>query len=112
MAEAPYDAFLWETPPITKATAKRGFEFVLVDSPDLAWERYFPSQGIEAVRQKRFVSMLAVTTSGYAVDVRLGTTDQEVTYVVDVDVSLLTSSARVVVQFLKEEQLERFLRSL
>ncbi len=35
-ADAPFDAYLWETPPITKATAKRGFEFVLVDSPDLA----------------------------------------------------------------------------
>jgi hypothetical protein len=36
LAEAPQDAYLWETPPITKATAKRGFEFALVDSPDLA----------------------------------------------------------------------------
>ncbi len=36
LAEAPQDAYLWETPPITKATAQRGFEFVLVDSPDLA----------------------------------------------------------------------------
>lgn len=36
LAEAPQDAYLWETPPITKATATRGFEFVLVDSPDLA----------------------------------------------------------------------------
>jgi hypothetical protein len=36
LAEAPQDAYLWETPPITKATARRGFEFALVDSPDLA----------------------------------------------------------------------------
>ena len=36
LVEAPQDAYLWETPPITKATATRGFEFVLVDSPDLA----------------------------------------------------------------------------
>jgi hypothetical protein len=36
LAEAPQDAYLWETPPITKATAKRGFEFVLVDTPGLA----------------------------------------------------------------------------
>ena len=100
------------TPVVTLQDAGGRARVVIVDSPDLAWERYFPSQGITAVRQKRFVSMLAVTTSGYAVDVRLGTTDQEVTYVVEVDLSLLTSSARVVVRFLKEEQLERFLRSL
>jgi hypothetical protein len=36
LAQAPYDAFLWETPPITRRTAARAFEFVLVDSPDLA----------------------------------------------------------------------------
>ena len=100
------------TPVVTLQDAGGRARVVIVDSPDLAWERYFPSQGITAVRQKRFVSMLAVTTSGYAVDVRLGTTDQEVTYVVEVDVSLLTSTARVVVRFMKEEQLERFLRSL
>jgi hypothetical protein len=36
LAVAPQDAYLWETPPITRTTAKRGFEFVLADSPDLA----------------------------------------------------------------------------
>lgn len=36
LAEAPYDAYLWETPPIARATAKREFEFVLVSSLDLA----------------------------------------------------------------------------
>lgn len=36
LAEAPYDAYLWETPPISRATVGRGFEFVLVDSPELA----------------------------------------------------------------------------
>ena len=36
LAEAPYDAFFWETPPITKRTSTRTFEFVLVDSPALA----------------------------------------------------------------------------
>ncbi len=85
---------------------------VIVDSPDMLWERYFPERGVTAVRQKRFTSMLAVTTSGYSVDVRIGTANTEVTYVVDVDVSLLTSRAEVVVRFMKPEQLERFLRSL
>ena len=36
LAEAPFDAFRWETPPVTTATADRPFEFVLVDSPWLA----------------------------------------------------------------------------
>lgn len=31
--EAPYSAFRWETPPITRARADRRFEFVLLDSP-------------------------------------------------------------------------------
>jgi hypothetical protein len=36
LAEAPYDAYLWETPPITRVTSTRTFEFVFVESPDLA----------------------------------------------------------------------------
>jgi len=36
LADAPYRAYLWETPPITRSTAARGFEFVLVESPALA----------------------------------------------------------------------------
>ncbi len=36
LADAPYGAYLWETPPITRLTSTRAFEFVLVDSPDLA----------------------------------------------------------------------------
>ena len=36
LADAPYRAYLWETPPITRSTATRGFEFVLVESPALA----------------------------------------------------------------------------
>ena len=38
LAEAPYSAFRWETPPITAASAVRPFEFVLLDSPGLAGE--------------------------------------------------------------------------
>jgi hypothetical protein len=33
---APYDAFFWETPPVTSESRDRGFEFVLIDSPTLA----------------------------------------------------------------------------
>ena len=36
LADAPFSAFRWETPPITAATARRPFEFVLLDSPGLA----------------------------------------------------------------------------
>jgi hypothetical protein len=33
---APYEAFFWETPPVTSRSRDRGFEFVLIDSPMLA----------------------------------------------------------------------------
>lgn len=36
LAEVPFSAFRWETPPITSATATRPFEFVLLDSPGLS----------------------------------------------------------------------------
>ena len=36
LADAPFAAFRWETPPITTATASRPFEFVLLNSPGLA----------------------------------------------------------------------------
>jgi hypothetical protein len=36
LADAPYSAFRWETPPLTAASANRPFEFVLLDSPGLA----------------------------------------------------------------------------
>jgi len=36
LADAPYRAYLWETPPITRHSSGRAFEFVLVDSPQLA----------------------------------------------------------------------------
>jgi hypothetical protein len=35
LADAPFSAFRWETPPITAASAGRPFEFVLLDSPEL-----------------------------------------------------------------------------
>lgn len=36
LADAPFDAYFWETPPITQATLARPFEFVLVNAPQLA----------------------------------------------------------------------------
>jgi hypothetical protein len=36
LAEAPFDAYFWECTPVTDATAACMFEFVLVDSPQLA----------------------------------------------------------------------------
>jgi hypothetical protein len=35
LADAPFAAFRWETPPLTAATVNRPFEFVLLDSPGL-----------------------------------------------------------------------------
>ncbi len=36
LSESPFSAYRWETPPITKETLKRQFEFVLLNSPGLA----------------------------------------------------------------------------
>jgi hypothetical protein len=36
LADVPYAAFRWETPPVTDTTMTRPFEFVLLDSPGLA----------------------------------------------------------------------------
>jgi hypothetical protein len=36
LAGAPFSAFRWETPPVTASTMTRPFEFVLLDSPELA----------------------------------------------------------------------------
>ncbi|WP_435008967.1 DUF6940 family protein [Tundrisphaera lichenicola] len=36
LAEAPFSAFRWETPPVSDVTAARPFEFVLIDEPGLA----------------------------------------------------------------------------
>jgi hypothetical protein len=36
LADCPYSAFRWETPPITKSNADRPFECVILDSPGLA----------------------------------------------------------------------------
>ncbi|UCH63860.1 MAG: hypothetical protein JSU77_05305 [Fidelibacterota bacterium] len=85
---------------------------VLVDSPDMSWERYFPRVGVTVVRQKRFVPLMAITTSGFSVDVRLETSDVDVFYEFDIDVNRLTSYARVEVRFMKENQLLGFLQSL
>lgn len=36
LSDSPFAAYRWETPPITKLTATRDFEFVLVNSPALS----------------------------------------------------------------------------
>jgi hypothetical protein len=35
LADLPFTAFRWETPPVTEATLARPFEFVVLDSPSL-----------------------------------------------------------------------------
>jgi hypothetical protein len=37
LADVPFSAYRWETPPVTAVTAHRPFEFVLLDSPGLGW---------------------------------------------------------------------------
>ena len=39
LADAPFPAYFWETPPVTRSTIKQEFEFVLVDSQSLAGVR-------------------------------------------------------------------------
>ena len=34
--ESPFDAFFWEHPPVTRSNIRQPYEFVLVDSPQLA----------------------------------------------------------------------------
>jgi hypothetical protein len=36
LADSPYSAFRWETPPVSNAALTRPFEFVVLDSPGLA----------------------------------------------------------------------------
>lgn len=36
LAEAPFDAYFFETPPVSRDTLDRSFEFVLIDCPSLA----------------------------------------------------------------------------
>lgn len=56
LADSPFSAFRWETPPITTRTATRSFEFVLLDSPGLdrspdvnAFAEHFDSSPDESV---------------------------------------------------------------
>jgi hypothetical protein len=56
LAGSRFAAFRWETPPVTAATVKRDFEFVLVDSPELtrsadprAFAKYFDRAGDRGV---------------------------------------------------------------
>ena len=39
LKESPYEAYFWETPPITTSTCDRAFEFAIVNSPELAQVR-------------------------------------------------------------------------
>ncbi|MGI9296189.1 MAG: DUF6940 family protein [Pseudomonadales bacterium] len=62
LADAPFPAYFWETPPVELATFDQPFEFVLVDSPHMAamapdptaFERYFEG----STREEGIVSFL------------------------------------------------------
>ena len=57
LVAAPFKAYFWETPPVTTSTIERVFEFVLVNSPQLArvqpepgdFRQYFKSASQEIV---------------------------------------------------------------
>jgi hypothetical protein len=58
LQRSPFNAFFWENPPITKATLKQPYEFVLVNSPQLSkiaadsspfQDRFNPNQSDESV---------------------------------------------------------------
>ncbi len=83
---------------------------VIVDSPDLSWERYFPKGGPEFIRQKKFKPLMAITTSGFNVDVRMEVVDISTTYEFDIDTASLTRFARVSIRFMDYDQLHRYLR--
>lgn len=59
LADAPYPAYFWETPPVTSKTIDNEFEFVLVDSPHLAGilteEHAFANQFEAATRDKSVI---------------------------------------------------------
>jgi hypothetical protein len=58
LADAPFPAYFWETPPVTRATIDREFEFVLVDSQSLAGVR---------TDQQAFANQFASARSGESV---------------------------------------------
>lgn len=56
LCSVPFDAYRWETPPVTSASIHRNFECVLLDSPGLArtpdvaaFTQYFQSNSLEGV---------------------------------------------------------------
>ena len=85
---------------------------LLIDSPDNSWERYFPGRKVKIIRQSRFVPLLAITTGGSNVDVRMETGGVQVIYEFDVAAEQLSAYAKVVVRFMREDELARYLQSL
>ena len=58
LVDAPFPAYFWETPPVTSATTNHEFEFVLVDSPQLAGIR---------TDQQAFANQFALAQPGLSV---------------------------------------------
>ena len=58
LADAPFPAYFWETPPVTRTSIDREFEFVLVDSRSLAGVR---------TDQQAFANHFASAQSGESV---------------------------------------------
>lgn len=62
LADLPYEAFRWETPGVTVDLQNRAFEFVALDSPDLA----------RRIDRESFSNHFAAAVSGVAVFQNLG----------------------------------------
>jgi hypothetical protein len=58
LIDAPFSAYFWETPAVTKDTIDREFEFVLVDSPQLA--RVHPNSSAFASHFNNKNEMIAI----------------------------------------------------
>ena len=61
LADTPFAAFRWETPPVTSTTVSRPFEFVLLDSPELLLPpnpEVFSGHFINAAKEKHVVTFL------------------------------------------------------
>ena len=66
LAQAPYRACFWETPPVTLARAERVFEFVLVDAPALVGMSAEPEAFASRFARGQAVATFA-NLGGYAV---------------------------------------------
>lgn len=64
LADAPFSAFRWETPPVSRATLGRPFEFVLINDPGLSARRPDPEPFAPHFRGSQEGEVVAVPNLG------------------------------------------------